>query len=177
MFGLGLYNQYGHYTIDVLGGIQAGFIVTIVIRLLVGLGWYKMFEKMGKKGYLAFIPLVGPYVAFRSVLDDFSWAAIFGASTFLAWVTAIGIENEVVGAFAVVNFIMWWALAFMTAHVYQMPVFFAFIYGAFPWLGVPYFGFSSVPKYTKPISLSPEKTKEEKQAEKKARKKANKKSK
>lgn len=174
MFGLGLYKTYGNQIIDIFGGIQLGLIYTLVVRLLVGVGWFMLFKKQGKNPWLAFVPIVGPYIAFRMVCDDFSWAAIFGMSTFLAWVTALGIDNVVVGAFAVINFIMWWALALMSTHVYQVPIFFGFIYGAFPWLGVPFFGFSSLPHYTEPIDLAPKKTKEERQAEKKAAKKARK---
>ena len=176
MYGLGMYSAYGSYTVNFLGGTSVNVFITIAIRLLVGTGWYFLFKKVGKQGYWAFVPFVGPYMAFRMVCDDFSWSAIFSASTFLAWVTALGVDNVVIGAFAVINFFMWWAFALMSAHVFQTSMFFGFIYGAIPWFGALFFGLSSVPQYGKPISLlSKEEQDAQKKAEKKARKKARKK--
>ena len=135
MFGLNMLGVYGDYKISFLGGATLNLVVTLVIRLVVGIGWYKMFERAGKTGWLAFVPVLGAYNAFRLTCDDFSWAALFGGTTFIAWVDAVGIEHPIVTGCAVCNFIMWWAYALMTAHVYRTSYFFGMIYGVFPWLG------------------------------------------
>lgn len=176
MFGLNLYDSYGYYEIDIFGGVKAALIITLAVRIIVGIGWYGMFKREGKNPWLAFAPLVGPYIAFRLACDDFSWAALFSATTFIAWVVALGVKQEVLGACAVVNFIMWWAMALMTSHAYQVPIFFGFVYGALPWLGALIFGYSSImTRYQGPVQLlTAEQKEEKKREEKKARKKARK---
>ena len=96
MFGLNMLGVYGDYKISFLGGATLNLVVTLVIRLVVGIGWYKMFERAGKTGWLAFVPVLGAYNAFRLTCDDFSWAALFGGTTFIAWVDAVGIEHPIV---------------------------------------------------------------------------------
>ena len=176
MFGVNLYNAYGFYEIDFLGGMKAALPITIAIRILVGIGWYGMFKREGKNPFFAFIPLLGAYQAFRITCDDFSWAALFGATTFIAWTVAVGVEQDVLGACAIINFIMWWVYALMTAHVYQVPMFFGFVYGALPWLGALIFGYSKImAHYQGPVELlTAEQKEEKKREEKKARKKARK---
>lgn len=180
MFGLNLYDSYGYYEIDILGGVKAALIITLAIRIIVGIGWYGMFKREGKNPIYAFVPILGPYVAFRLACDDFSWAALFSTTTFIAWVVALGVKQEVLGACAIINFLMWWAMALMTAHAYQVPMFFGFVYGALPWLGALIFGFSPImSRYNGPVQLltqeqKEEKKKEEKNARKKARKQGNK---
>ena len=176
MFGLNLYNAYGSMELDIFGGMKVAVVLTLAIRLVVGIGWFGMFKREGKNPWLAFAPIVGPYIAFRLVCDDFSWSALFGATTFIAWIVALGVDQEVLNACAVVNFIMWWAMALMAAHVYQVPIFFGFIYGALPWLGAIIFGFSPIMNhYHGPVLLlTKEQQEEKKKEEKKARKKARK---
>ena len=73
MFGIGLYNAYGQFSI---AGINGALLVALFTRLLVGIGWYRLFDKAGKNPIHAFVPFLGPYVAFRLAWDDFSFAAI-----------------------------------------------------------------------------------------------------
>ena len=123
---------------------------------------------------LAFVPVLGAYNAFRLTCDDFSWAALFGGTTFIAWVDAVGIEHPIVTGCAVCNFIMWWAYALMTAHVYRTSYFFGMIYGVFPWLGAIIFGFGPNMEYYEPVSLLPEdQQRAKKQEQKEERKKIN----
>lgn len=172
MFGVNLYKAYGYMELDMFGGMKIAVILTLAIRIIVGIGWWGMFKREGKNPWLAFCPVVGAYIAFRMVCDDFSWAAIFGATTFIAWIVALGVDQDVINACAVVNFIMWWVMALMTAHVYQVPMFFGFLYGALPWLGALIFGFSSIMgNYQGPVVLM---TAEQKEAKKKEEKKARK---
>lgn len=177
MFGIGMARAYEGFSIDLLGGASAALLVSLATRLLVGIGWYRLFERAGIKGYLAFIPIVGPYNAFRLVWDDFSLAAIFGATTFVAWVNAVGVEHPIVGAFAVVNFILWWALALLSTRAYGTGMFLGFLYGGLSWLGVPLMGFWSRGSYQGAWSSDPEADqnltpKERKKRRKKAAKKA-----
>ena len=174
MFGLNMLGVYGDYKISFLGGATLNLVVTLVIRLVVGIGWYKMFERAGKTGWLAFVPVLGAYNAFRLTCDDFSWAALFGGTTFIAWVDAVGIEHPIVTGCAVCNFIMWWAYVLMTAHVYRTSYFFGMIYGVFPWLGAIIFGFGPNMEYYEPVSLLPEdQQRAKKQEQKEERKKIN----
>ena len=103
MFGLGLYNAYAGQ-IDVLGGTEVAFLVALFTRLFVGIGWYFLFKKADKNPVLAFVPLLGPYIAFRLVWDDFSMSCIFAGSTLLAFIDAVGVQQPVIHAFAIVNF-------------------------------------------------------------------------
>ena len=44
MFGIGLYNAYGQFSI---AGINGALLVALFTRLLVGIGWYRLFDKAG----------------------------------------------------------------------------------------------------------------------------------
>ena len=156
MFGIGLYNAYSPYTIDFLGGTNAALLVALATRLLVAVGWYQLFEKAGKPGWMAFVPIVGPYQAFRLVWDDFSFAALFGMSTFIAFVSALGVDQPIINAFAIFNFIMWWFMALLTARAYGVGMLLGFLYGGVPWLGSILMGFWPNGRYKGPWSSDPE---------------------
>ncbi|MDI9589565.1 MAG: hypothetical protein QM302_00710 [Acidobacteriota bacterium] len=156
MFGLGLAGAYGNLTIEALGGASAALLVSLATRLLVGIAWYRMFQLAGKRGYLAFIPLVGPYTAFRLAWDDFSMAAIFSATTFVAWVNAVGVVHPVVGACAVINFILWWFMALLTSVVFQTNMILGFVYGGIPWAGGLLIALWPSASYKGPWSSDPE---------------------
>lgn len=156
MFGIGLYKAYSSLTFDALGGTNASLLVALTIRLLVGVGWYQLFEKAGKKGYTAFIPFFGPYQAFRLVWDDFSFAAIFAATTFIAFVNAVGVEYGIISALAIVNFILWWFMALLTSRAYDVSMMLSFIYAGIPWFGSLLIGFWPSGHYKGPWSSDPE---------------------
>lgn len=182
MFGYGIYTPLNAYVIDWLGGTSVSIIVTLVVRLIVGIGWYKMFEKAGKRPWMAFIPVVGAFQAFRIAWDDFAFASIFAGSTFVAWVNIVipNSGNAIITALSILNLILWWIMAGFTAMAFETTAFFGLIYGFLPWLGALVFGFSSFTNYTHPWSSDPIINKRyEKEARKKARKlqKANKKKK
>lgn len=173
MFGYGSFATYGGINLDLLGGTNASLIVSLVIRLCVGFGWYRMFQRTGHKGWHAFVPILGPFVAFRMVWDDFSWAAIFGMTTFIAWVSALGVSHPIIGACAVINLIMWWFMALLTARAFQVSTFFGLLYGCIPWAGVPIMAFHPAAAYQGPWSSDPEAEQNlSKQERKKRRKKA-----
>lgn len=155
MFGLGLYNEYVG-EIDILGGVDTVFLVAIATRLLVGIGWYFLFKKAGKNANLAFIPLLGPYTAFRLVWDDFSIAAIFAGSTLCGFVDAIGIQYPIVHAFAIVNFVLWWFMALLTCHCYQTNMIVGFLYGGISWFGSILMGLWPAYNYKGPWSTDPD---------------------
>lgn len=155
MFGLGLYNAYVG-EIDVLGGVSVVFLVAIVTRICVGVGWYFLFKKADKNPLFAFVPLLGPYTAFRLVWDDFSMSCIFAGSTLLAFIDAIGIQNPVIHAFAIVNFILWWFMALLTSRCYQTNMFVGFVYGGVSWFGSILMGLWPAYNYQGPWSTDPE---------------------
>jgi hypothetical protein len=157
MFGLGMFNAYGSYVISWLGGMNASALVAIVTRILVGISWYFMFKRAGvQKPYLAFVPIVGPFTAFRLVWDDFSMAAIFASTTLVAFVDAMGIDHPVIRACAIANFIMWWLMALLTSIAYKASLFFGFLYGGVPWLGSFLFAFWPSLEYKGAWSTDPE---------------------
>ncbi|MBP3894638.1 MAG: hypothetical protein J6D34_11445 [Atopobiaceae bacterium] len=156
MFGIGLYETYSSVVIEALGGTNAALLVAIAIRVLVGVGWYMLFEKAGKKGFTAFLPLYGPYQAFRLVWDDFSFAAIFAATTFIAFVHAIGVDHSIINAFSVVNFLLWWFMALLTSRAYDVSIMLSFIYAGIPWFGALLIGFWPSGHYKGPWSSDPE---------------------
>ena len=177
MFGIGLYDVYSPYVLDFLGGTNAALLVALAYRLLVGVGWYRLFELAGKPGWRAFVPILGPYQAFRLVWDDFSFAALFGMSTFIAFVHALGVKHGIINAFAVFNFIMWWFMALLTGRAYGTGMILSFIYGGIPWLGAILLGFWPNARYKGPWSSDPEadqnlSSKELKKRRKKAAKEA-----
>ena len=45
MFGIGLYNAYGQFSI---AGINGALLVALFTRLLVGIGWYRLFDRQGR---------------------------------------------------------------------------------------------------------------------------------
>lgn len=154
MFGIGFYNAYGGYE---LAGINGAFLVAMVTRIAVGVCWYFMFKKAGiGKPYLAFVPIVGTYLAFRMVWDDFSFAAIFSTTTLCGFVSAVGIENPIINAFSIVGFIMWWIMALLTAVAFKANMFMGFIYGGVPWLGAFLFAFWPTLEYKGAWSSDPE---------------------
>lgn len=174
MFSLALSGVLDGYTLGIFGGTSIALIVTFVVRAIVGVGWYGMFKKVGVNPKLAFIPIVGAYQAFRLVIDDFSWAALFGATTFIAWVDAVGVAHPIIHACAVVNALMWWAMALAASHVFGMSYFFGFVYGSLPFIGVFLFGFNDSATYSTPILLLTEEERREKEGrDKKARREAN----
>lgn len=156
MFGLGFSAAYGSIKLDFLGGASAALLYSLVVRIAVGVGWYRLFERTGQKGWYAFVPILGPYTAFRLVWDDFSFAAIFGMTTFVAWINAVGISHPIINACAVVNFILWWFMALLMARSFQVNTFLGLLYGGIPWLGVPVLGFYPVVSYRGPWSSDPE---------------------
>lgn len=171
MFGIGMYNAYSAYQIDALGGVNASLLVALFTRFLVGIGWYQLFERAGKKGYMAMVPIVGPYQAFRLVWDDFSWAALFGMTTFIAFVSAVGVQYGLITACAIFNFIMWWFMALLTTRAYGIPMLLGFLYGGVPWLGVLLSGFWPSARYKGPWSSDPEANQNLTAAERKKRRK------
>lgn len=156
LFGIGLAKAYGGITIDFLGGTSAALLYSLAVRILVGIGWYQMFKRAGKTPYFAFIPVLGPYTAFRMVWDDFSFAAIFGCTTFIAWCNAVGVDQPIVNACAVVNFIMWWLMALLSTRAFQTNLFLGFLYGSIPWFGVLLMAFWPAANYQGPWSSDPE---------------------
>ena len=156
MFGIGLAKAYEGLSIDFLGGMSAALLYALVVRLLVGVGWYMLFGRAGKNGWLAFVPIVGPYLAFRIVWDDFSFAALFGATTFIAFTNAVGVDHPVINACAYFNFALWWIMAFLMVRAYQTSVIFAFLYGGIPWLGALLLGLWPAKNYQGPWSSDPE---------------------
>lgn len=171
MFGLGMYSTYSVYQIDAFGGINAALLVALFTRILVGIGWYQQFSRSGKKGYLALIPIVGPYHAFRLVWDDFSWAALFGMTSFIAFVNAVGVQYGIITACSIFNFIMWWFMALLTTRAYGTSMILGFLYGGIPWLGVMLTGFWPSASYRGPWSSDPEADQNVSNAERKKRRK------
>lgn len=155
MFGIGLAAAYGSYTIDIFGGTSAALIYTLIVRLFVGIGWWRLFQNAGKRPHLAFIPIVGAYQAFRMVWDDFSFAAIFGTTTFIAWTAAVGVDHPIINACAVINFIMWWIMALLTAKCFDTNIILGLLYGGIPWFGVPLMGFWPAADYKGAWSSDP----------------------
>lgn len=137
MFGIGLADAYGQYTLDYLGGVNAAFLYAVFVRVLVGIGWYLQFKRVGKNPWIAFAPLVGPYTAFRMVWDDFSFAFIFAATTVIAFINGMLVEetNAVISFFSVLNFIMWWLFALLSTRAFGTGMMIGFVYGGIPWLG------------------------------------------
>ena len=167
----------GLLTIDWLGGTSVALIVSLVIRLIIGIGWYRLFERVGEKGYKAFIPVYGPYKAFRMVYDDFSFAAIFGMTCFIAWVNCIVAEpNGIVMACAVANVVLWWVMALLTCRAFSVSMLIGCVYGVLPWAGALILGFGYWSEYVGAWTSDPDgaqpQTREERLAAKKARKKA-----
>lgn len=156
MFGIGLWDAYSSYTFDFLGGVNGALLMALAIRALVGIGWFGLFRRADKKPWLAFIPLVGPYQAFRLVWDDFSMAAIFAATTFVAFTNAVGVDYPIINAFAIVNFILWWFMALLTANRFQTTMILGIIYAGVPWLGSMLMGFWPAGSYQGPWSSDPE---------------------
>lgn len=176
MFGLGLYNAYAGQ-IDALGGTEVAFLVALFTRLFVGIGWYLLFKKADKNPVLAFVPLLGPYIAFRLVWDDFSMSCIFAGSTLLAFIDAVGVQQPVIHAFAIVNFVLWWFMALLTCHCYQTNMIVGFLYGGISWFGAILMGLWPAYNYKGPWSTDPEadqnlSAKERKKRHKKAAKAA-----
>lgn len=155
MFGLGLYNAYVG-KIDFLGGTDVVFLVALTTRLLVGVGWFFLFKKAGKNPVFAFVPLVGPYAAFRLVWDDFSMAAIFAGSTLCGFVDAIGIQYPIIHALAILNFILWWFMALLTSRCFQTNMIVGFVYGGVSWFGSILMGLWPAYNYKGPWSTDPE---------------------
>lgn len=177
MFGIGLASAYGQYTIDILGGTSAALLYALITRLAVGIGWFFLFKKSGKNPILAFVPILGPYTAFRLVWDDFGFAALFGMTTIIAFTNAVGVDYPLVNACAYFNFFMWWVLALLTKRAYQFGIIMAFLYGGVPWLGVPLAGIWPSSTYQGAWSSDPEAdqnltAKERKKRRKKAEKEA-----
>lgn len=137
MFGLGLASAYGGYVVDLFGGTNAAFLYAVVVRLLVGIGWFLQFRKVGKNPLFAFVPFLGEYTAFRLVWDDFSFAFIFGATTIIAFIDGILVEqsNSVIMACSVINFVIWWLFALLSARAYGVNMLVGLLYGSIPWLG------------------------------------------
>lgn len=156
MFGIGMFNAYGHYTFDALGGLNASVLVAIATRILVGISWFFIFKRAGKKPYYAFIPIVGPYTAFRMVWDDFSMAAIFACTTFIAFINAMGVSNSIINACGIINFIMWWFMALLTSIAFKANMIMGFFYGGVPWLGAFLFAFWPNLEYKGAWSTDPE---------------------
>ena len=155
MFGLGLANAYVG-NVDIFGGVSMALLVALATRLLVGVGWFFLFRKAGKNPVLAFVPLVGPYIAFRMVWDDFSLSAIFAGTTFIAFVDSIGLGNDVIRACAVLNFILWWLMALLTAVRFQTSMIIGFVYGGISWFGALLMGLWPSGTYKGPWSSNPE---------------------
>ena len=158
MFGIGLFNAYGNLTIDFLGGTNAALLVAITIRFLVGIGWYRLFEKAGKKPIYAFVPFIGPYTAFRMVWDDFSLSFIFAATTIISFVNSVLADqpSDIITACGYINFIMLWLMSLLTANRFQVSMFLGFIYAGVPWLGALLLGFWPAGNYKGPWSSDPE---------------------
>ena len=114
--------------------------MALATRLFVGIGWWRLFKEADKRPWYAFVPFLGPYTAFRLVWDDFSFSFLFGGSTVVAFIDAVGVENGIVHACAIFNFIMWWVLAILTKRAYKGNIVLTFLYGGIPWLGVPLMG-------------------------------------
>ena len=154
MFGIGMYSAYGGYEI---AGMNGAFLVALGTRLIVGICWYFMFKRAGvERPYVAFIPIVGPFTAFRIVWDDFSFAAIFASTTLVAFVDAVGVQHPVIKACAIANFIMWWITALLTMVAFKGNVIMGIIYGGVPWLGAFLFGFWPSLEYKGAWSTDPE---------------------
>ena len=170
MFGIGMSN-YSVYVFDFLGGTNAALIYALLTRFLVGIGWYQLFERSGRKGYKALIPIVGPYTAFRMVWDDFSFAALFGMTTFIAFCDAVGVDNGVITACSYYNFIMWWIMALLTARSFGTTMILGFIYGGVPWFGALLMGFWPSAHYKGAWSSDPEADQNLSSAERKKRRK------
>lgn len=156
MFGIGMFNAYGSYTIDFLGGINGAALVAIGTRLLVGICWYFMFKRAGQTPYYAFIPLLGPYTAFHMVWDDFSFSALFASTTFIAFINAVGVDHPLINACAVVSFIMWWVMALLTVVAFKANMLMGILYGGVPWLGSFLFAFWPTLEYKGAWSTDPE---------------------
>lgn len=177
MFGIGLANAYSGFTIDVFGGVSAALVYALITRLFVGIGWYFLFKRAGKNGFLAFLPIMGPYLAFRLIWDDFSFAALFGMTTFVAFTNAVGVDHPIINVCAYFNFFMWWVTAILTRRAYQTNIIITFLYGSMPWLGVPLAGVWPSGDYKGAWSSDPEAdqnltAKERKKRRKKAEKEA-----
>lgn len=156
MFGIGLAQAYGGYILDIFGGTSAALIYALITRFFVGVGWFFLFKKSGKNPILSFVPVVGAYNAFRLVWDDFSFAALFGTTTFIAFTYGIGVDHPLVNFCAYYNFFMWWVLAFLTKRAYQTNIILTFLYGGIPWLGVPLSGLWPSSGYKGAWSSDPE---------------------
>lgn len=156
MFGINLVDPYGGMTVDWLGGASVTLVVSLVTRLLVGLGWFKMFEKAGKPGWYGFVPLLGEYTAFRMTWDDFSMSAIFAATTFVAWISSLGVDAPIVMACAWINLVLWWLYCLITAVVaFKSSIIWGVLYGAVPWGGALLLGWMPTFRYYGPWSSDP----------------------
>ena len=156
MFGIGLANAYGSITLDYLGGTSAALLYALFTRFFVGVGWFLLFKRAGKNSWLAFVPILGPYLAFRIVWDDFSFAALFGATTFIAFTYAVGVDYVIINWCAYLNFALWWIMGFLMARAYQTNYFLGFLYGGIPWLGALLLGLWPAKNYQGPWSTDPE---------------------
>lgn len=157
MFGIGFYNAYSSLVVDIFGGTNASLLVALAMRLIIAIAWYRMFDMANRDGRLAFIPIVGPYMAFRIVWDDFSMAAIFGMTTFIAFIHAIGVvDNPIINACSVINFILWWFMALLTTRVYKVNMLLGFLYGGVPWFGAIVLSFWPSARYAGAWSSDPE---------------------
>ncbi len=156
MFGIGLADVYGGMTIDFLGGTSAALLYALIVRILVGVGWFMLFKEAGKRPFYAFVPILGPYTAFRTVWDDFSFAAIFGATTFIAFTYAVGVSHPIINGCAYLNFILWWFTALLSVRAYQTNIVLGFLYGGVPWFGVPLMGFWPAKNYKGAWSSDPD---------------------
>lgn len=172
MFGYGLNSLYGSYTIDAFGGMSGSVLAVLVIRLLVGIGWYRLFDRAGTKPLYAFIPFLGEYTAFHLVWDDFSLSAIFAGTTFVAAVTAMGVDGGALfAACSVLNFVLWWIMALLTSVCFQTSFFLGLVYGSIPWLGTIVMGFWPAGSYKGPWSSDPDSEQNLSSAERKKRRK------
>lgn len=178
MYGIGMFNAYGSYILEQWGGTNASLVVAVGIRVLVGVCWYFMFRRAGLKGHYAFIPFIGPYTAFKMVWDDFSLAAIFAGTTFVAMVDAVGVQHSIIHGCAIINFVMWWIMALLTAYAFQANILMGCLYGGVPWLGGFLFATWPSLKYRGAWLTDPEaeqnlSSKERKKRRKKAEREAN----
>ena len=153
MFGLGIYAAYGQYSV---GGVNASLLVALTMRLAVGIGWYRLFDRADKNPILAFVPFVGCYTAFKMVWDDFSLSVIFASTTFVAFVAAVGIDYPLITGLAILNFILWWLMCLLTCTAFNFSMVFGFLAGGIPWIGLPVMGFLASGSYHGPWSSDPE---------------------
>lgn len=156
MFGIGLYEAYSSITLDFLGGTNASLLVALATRLLVAIGWVRLFDMADKDWRLAFVPILGPYMAFKLVWDDFSMSAIFAATTFVSFIHSVGVSHVIINACSVINFVLWWLMALLTARAYRVNMLLGFLYGGVPWLGAILIGFWPTTRYIGAWSTDPE---------------------